>query len=151
MLRSKLNRAILVVLLGVLALAAAPAAPAGAESEAAASGKRIVVILSQQKLYAYQGSKVVFTAAVNARGTRRGTFRVQNRIAKAGSIYRGWRLPYWLGIYYVGRVQNGIHGPAVTGRGSVTTASLGCIVLRRSADAARLFSWTPVGTPVTVK
>jgi lipoprotein-anchoring transpeptidase ErfK/SrfK len=79
-----------------------------------------------------------------------GTFRVQNKIAQARSIVRGWKLPYWMGIYYVGRVQNGIHGPAITRNGTATT-SLACVVLRRSADAATLFRWASVGTPVTVR
>jgi lipoprotein-anchoring transpeptidase ErfK/SrfK len=154
--RTRIVRNVLVSFLGLMLLSVfALPAPALASvddgSEAASAGRRIVVRLSQQMLYAYQGNTLVFSAAVNARGTRRGTFRVQTKMSLAGSIYRGWRLPYWMGIYYVGRVENGIHGPAVIrGRGGVTT-SLGCIVLRSNANAAWLYSWAPRGTPVTVR
>lgn len=112
--------------------------------------KSIFVSLSQQRLYAYQGKRLVLAMAVNARGTRRGTFRIRNKITNAPSIYRGWRLPYWMGIYMVGRVENGIHGPATTTKG-VTIASLGCVVIRTRADAARLFNWTVRGIAVTVR
>jgi lipoprotein-anchoring transpeptidase ErfK/SrfK len=121
-----------------------------AEENSAGSGRRIVVNLAQQRLYAYQGNTLVMSMAVNARGTRRGNFVVQNRITVAGSIYRGWLLPYWLGIYYVGRVQNGIHGPEMIGKRTATT-SLGCVVILSSANAAALFRWAPVGIPVTVR
>lgn len=145
---------VVVLFLAVLAFAAAMPLKATAVSEdmahVAVGGKRIVVSIGRQTLYAYSGNTLVFSAPVNARGTRGGVFRVQNKIAQAGSIVRGWKLPYWLGIYYVGRVQNGIHGPAVTRNGTAIT-SLGCVVLRRTADAAWLFGWATVGTPVTVR
>ena len=116
----------------------------------AAGARRIVVVLSQQKLYAYQGNQVVATISVNARGTARGTFRVQNKIPVAFSVVRGWRLPYWMGIYYVGRVQNGIHGPEIIGRRTAIT-SLGCVVIRSSANAAWLYKWAAVGATVTIR
>ncbi len=121
--------------------------PANAQ---AAAAKRIVVNLSQQKLYAYQGNTLVASISVNARGTARGTFRVQNKIPVANSIVRGWRLPYWMGIYYVGRVQNGIHGPEIIGRRTAIT-SLGCVVIRSSANAAWLYKWATVGTTVSIR
>jgi len=141
---SKLIRFVSVLLLCVFVISAA------VPVQAAAGGKRIIVSLSQQRLYAYQGNTLVFSAAVNAWGTARGTFRVRTKIYNAPSIYRGWWLPYWLGIYMVGRTENGIHGPATTAHG-VTTASLGCVVLRSRANAAALFGWAPYGTPVIVR
>ena len=150
----KLGRFVLVVIVALVALVVASPFTATAVSQdlsdAAAAGKRMIVSTGKQILYAYSGNTLVFSARVNARGTRGGTFRVQNKIAQASSIVRGWKLPYWMGIYYVGRVQNGIHGPAITRNGTATT-SLGCVVLRRTADAAVLFRWASVGTPVTVR
>ena len=116
----------------------------------AAGSKRIVVVLSQQKLYAYQGNTIVASMAVNARGTARGSFRVQNKIPLANSYIRGWKLPYWMGIYYVGRIQNGIHGPEIIGRRTAVT-SLGCVVIRNRANAAWLYKWATVGTTVTIR
>jgi lipoprotein-anchoring transpeptidase ErfK/SrfK len=89
--------------------------------------------------------------AVNARGTRRGTFKVQNRLTLVNSIIRGWRLPYWMGIYYVGRIQNGIHGPEFLNNGGTAVNSLGCVVILSVANARWLFSWAPVGTPVIIR
>jgi lipoprotein-anchoring transpeptidase ErfK/SrfK len=116
----------------------------------AASARRIVVVLSQQKLYAYQGNTLVASMSVNARGTARGTFKVQNKIPVAYSVIRGWRLPYWMGIYYVGRIQNGIHGPEMIGK-RTAVSSLGCVVIRSSANAAWLYRWATVGTVVSIR
>jgi hypothetical protein len=118
----------------------------------AAGGKSIIVSLSRQRLYAYQGGKLVYSAAVNARGTRVGSFRIQNKLGLVGSVIPGWRLSYWMGIYYVGRVQNGIHGPEIGRNGKVVaTASLGCVVLRSATDAAWIYRWAGVGTPVIIR
>ncbi len=136
---------LLACLMGLSILAwAAPAQAAG--------GKSIVVSLSKQRLYAYQGGKLVYSMAVNARGTRVGNFRILDRLGTVNSIIRGWRLPYWMGIYYVGRIQNGIHGPELGFNGKViATTSLGCVVIKSFADATWLYKWAPVGTPVTVR
>ncbi|MCL5997133.1 MAG: L,D-transpeptidase [Chloroflexi bacterium] len=141
-------RIVLVLFLSLFVFASVMPAQA---DEPHATGKRIVVSIGQQRLYAYSGNTLVFSAAVNARGTRSGTFRIQNKITSARSIYRGWRLPYWMGIYYVGRVQNGIHGPEMLANGRTATTSLGCVVIRSAANAAWLFRWATVGTPVTVR
>lgn len=121
-------------------------------SEAEAAGaKQIIVVLGQQKVYAYEGNNLVFTTRANIRGARRGSFRVQNKIPVAKSFKLGWRLPYWLGIYYgKGGLQNGFHGYATTARGGVAATSLGCIVMPTAA-AARLYAWARVGTLVTIK
>ena len=146
--RTSFLRVVLSLITGLLVFGSS--IPVQADTGSAASGRRIVISLSRQTLYAYQGAKVVFSMAVNARGTAVGNFRVQNKIRTAPFIGRGW-LPYWLGVYYVSRgVQNGIHGPWVRG-GRVTTASLGCIVIRSSANAARLFGWAYYGTPVSIR
>src|SRR5689334_8446815 len=64
--------------------------------QADAASRRIVVSLSKQRIYAYQGNTLVYSAAVNARGTARGSFRIQNKITLTTSIIRGWFLPYWM-------------------------------------------------------
>lgn len=137
-------RVLIVSLLCAVSFGAAT--PVAAQS----TGKRIVVNLAQQRIYAYQGNTLVLSAPVNARGTRRGSFRVQNKIPMAQSIYRGWRLAHWMGIYYVGRVQNGIHGPEYLRGGGVAYVSLGCVVIRSADLAARLYRWAYVGTPVRI-
>lgn len=118
--------------------------------DTAAVGKRIVVDISQQKVYAYYGSKLVWSTWANIRGTRRGTFRIQNKLSSARSFALGWRLPNWMGIYYAGGLQNGFHGPAYTARGGRSMTSLGCIVMPANA-AATLYRWASIGTRVIVQ
>ena len=73
-------RIFLVAILALFALVIAAPLTATAVSEdmahAAADGKRIVISIGRQTLYAYSGNTLVFSAPVNARGTRGGTFRV---------------------------------------------------------------------------
>ena len=145
MLRSRLLRLALAFVVGLSVFAVF--APGAAQ---AAGGKRILVNLAQQTLYAYSGNTLVASMAVHARGTARGNFRVQNRILVTNSNIRGWMLPYWMGIYYVRGVQNGIHGPEMIGRFTATN-SLGCVVITSNTNAAWLYNWAPVGTPVAVR
>jgi L,D-transpeptidase catalytic domain len=147
MTRNSFLRTILSLLIGAFAFGST--LPVQAASGDAAGAKRIVVSLMRQTLYAYQGTKVVFSMAVNASGTATGNFRVQNKIRTAAFVGRGW-LPYWLGVYFVGHgVQNGIHGPW-SRNGRISTSSLGCVVIRSSANAARLYSWAYPGIPVSI-
>ncbi len=124
--------------------------PAVADDVFAAGRKRIVVSLGQQRVYAYIGNTVVFSTRANIKGAKRGTFRIQNKLPRARSSTLGWTLPYWMGIYYVGRIQNGFHGYSIRDRGGYAANSLGCIVMPTSA-AAQLYSWAPVGTQVVIR
>jgi lipoprotein-anchoring transpeptidase ErfK/SrfK len=131
--------------------------PAGATSAEATEtlalprGKAIVVNIGQQRVYAYNSGKLVLSVYANIRGLRRGTFRVQNKIPMGRSFKLGWRLPHWMGIYYgSGGLQNGFHGASINKRGGRDMTSLGCIVMR-PGDAARLYGWASVGTPVYVR
>ena len=140
---------LLVRLVAVL-LVALPTFAALPLPAAAAGRKRIVVVLGEQRVYAYEGDTVVFTTRANVRGAKRGTFRIQNKIAMAKSSALGWKLPYWMGIYYVGRIQNGFHGYSIRANGGLAANSLGCIVMPTSV-AAWLYRWASVGTPVTIR
>jgi len=69
-----------------------------------------------------------------------------------------WRLkmPYWLGIYNVGTVENGIHALPIRPDGSVMwggllgqRASYGCVILSTGA-AKTLYNWAEIGTPVWI-
>ena len=147
MLHSRFIRALIAFFLGLTIFAwAVPV-----QAVQAAGARTIIVSLSKQKLYAYQGNTLVYSTSIVARGTRSGTFRVQNKIPLVRSVVRGWKLPYWMGIYYVGRIQNGIHGPEYTANGKRAVVSLGCVVLRTNADAAWLYRWATVGTTVSIR
>ncbi len=116
----------------------------------AAARKHILVDISDQRVYAYEGDRLAFSTWANIKGLKRGRFRVQTKKPMARSIVLGWQLPYWMGIYYVGRIENGFHGPAIMRNGTRAMNSLGCIVMPEDA-ARKLYAWTPLGTPVTVR
>ena len=137
--------------------------PGGAAAGApAASGpKRIVVDISEQHLYAYAGDTLVysFVASTGERGreTKPGSYSVLTKIPNAyGSNWNIW-MPNWLGIYWAGNLQNGIHALPVLPGGSRlwdgylgTPVSYGCVVLGIwEADA--LYNWAEIGTPVTIQ
>ena len=120
------------------------------QADAATSGRVIVANIAQQRVYAYQNGRLLFAFHANMAGTARGTFRVQTKLPVAGSFVLGWRLPYWLGIYYAGNLENGFHGVAYTRGGGRTDRSLGCIVMS-DANALRLYRWASVGTRVVIQ
>jgi lipoprotein-anchoring transpeptidase ErfK/SrfK len=136
---------------GCMGLAPSPANAKDTVEPANAGGKRIVVSLSQQRVYAYSGNVLVMSIGANIRGARVGNFRIQNKIPMGYSTHLGWRLPNWMGIYYGSRgVQNGFHGASINRRGGRDMTSLGCIVMR-PGDATKLYRWASVGTPVTIR
>jgi lipoprotein-anchoring transpeptidase ErfK/SrfK len=116
----------------------------------AAGAKKIVVDMSDQRVYAYEGNTLVFSVRMNARGTRGGTFRIRNKIPMATSFALGWKLPLWMGIYRSGGLENGCHAAASTRGGGRAYNSFGCIVMA-PANAARLYKWARVGTLVVVR
>jgi LysM repeat protein len=123
-------------------------------------GKRIVINLSQQHLYAYEGTRLVYSfVASSGRApslTRTGEFRVQSKIPRAyGSAWNIW-MPHWLGIYWAGSRENGIHALPVLSNGQTlwsgylgSPVSFGCIVLG-TREAQLLYNWAVIGTPVTI-
>jgi len=124
-------------------------------------GKYIVVNLSEQHLYAYQGDQLVYSLVASSGAapyyTRVGEFRVQSKIPNAyGSTWNIW-MPHWLGIYWAGSTENGIHALPVMANGVTlwagylgTPVSYGCIVLG-TYEASLLYDWAEIGTPVTIR
>jgi tetratricopeptide (TPR) repeat protein len=122
--------------------------------------KRIEVDIGDQHFYAWEGNKLVYSFATSTglpgRDTATGHYKVLDKIPMAySSIYR-LKMPYWLGIYYVGRVENGIHALPIRPDGSVmwggllgTKQSYGCIILETTA-AKRVYDWAEIGTPVDI-
>ena len=124
-------------------------------------GKRIVVDLSEQHLYAYQGETLVysFVASTGMPGaaTRSGTFRVLDKIPNAYASTWNLQMPHWLGIYWAGSTENGIHALPILSNGQRlwagylgTPVSYGCIVLGIQ-EARTLYEWAEVGTPVIIQ
>ncbi len=137
-------------------ISTAPSAPVST-----GSAKRIVVDLSEQHLYAYQGGTLVysFVASTGMAGSRTspGTFSVLNKLPNAYASTWNLQMPYWLGIYWSGTLQNGIHALPILSNGQQlwagylgTPVSYGCIVLG-TYEAGQLYQWADVGTPVVIQ
>jgi lipoprotein-anchoring transpeptidase ErfK/SrfK len=123
--------------------------------------KAIVVILSQQRLYAYQGESLVYNFIVSTGGgggTAVGNFRILDKVPKPFSDPWGFWMPYWMGIYYATPyLENGIHalpvlpgGKTIWGNTLGSPVSYGCIVLG-TWDAQRLYGWANIGTTVSIR
>lgn len=131
---------------------AAPAAPGGA--------KRIVVDLSAQRMYVYQNGGLLWNWVVSTglpgRDTAVGHYKVQNKIPNAYASTWNLRMPYWLGIYWAGSLQNGIHALPIQANGQRLwegylgqRVSFGCVILS-TQNAQTLYNWATVGTPVDI-
>jgi LysM repeat protein len=138
-----------------LASASAPA-PSGT-----GGGKRVVIDLSEQHLYAYQGGTLVysFVASTGMPGARTipGGFHVLDKIPNAYASTWGLQMPHWLGIYWAGSLENGIHALPILSNGQRlweghlgTPVSYGCVILG-TEEARMLYEWAEVGMPVVIQ
>jgi lipoprotein-anchoring transpeptidase ErfK/SrfK len=123
-------------------------------------GKYILVDISEQHMYVYEGDALVYSfvasTGING-GTRVGTFAVQSKITNAyGSTWDIW-MPNWLGIYWSGGLENGIHALPILPSGATlwegylgSPVSYGCVVLG-TYDSQLLYDWAEIGTPVEIQ
>jgi lipoprotein-anchoring transpeptidase ErfK/SrfK len=122
--------------------------------------KLILIDISEQHMYVYDGDALVYSfVASTGRNnyTKVGTFAVQDKIPNAyGSTWDIW-MPNWLGIYYAGGSENGIHALPILPNGATlwsgylgTPISYGCIVLD-TYDSQLLYDWADIGTPVKIQ
>jgi lipoprotein-anchoring transpeptidase ErfK/SrfK len=132
-----------------------------AEGQTSAPGQVIYISLSKQHMWVYEDGEQVFSFVISSgiptRVTKPGNFRVQDKIPNAWSGIWQLHMPYWLGIYNVGRVENGIHALPVNTRGVKLwagllgrPASFGCIILN-TPDAKKLYEWAEVGALVVIR
>lgn len=123
-------------------------------------GKYILVDISEQHMYVYENEALVYSFIASTgiyNGTRVGQFSVLEKIPNAyGSTWDIW-MPHWLGIYWSGNLQNGIHALPILPNGATlwagylgTPISYGCVVLG-SYEAEVLYNWADVGTPVEIQ
>ncbi len=135
-----------------------PAAPRITAHRSAGSGdKYIVVNLSRQWMYAFDGDEQVFDAPVSTgrdgMSTPAGNFAIYTKLKSQtmSGVDHGvpWVVPNIPNVMYiVGGVA--LHGTYWHNRfGTGARLSHGCINLPLRA-AAWLYSWAPVGTPVRV-
>jgi lipoprotein-anchoring transpeptidase ErfK/SrfK len=122
--------------------------------------KSILVDISEQHLYAYEGDVLVYSFVASTgmnNATRVGTFQVLDKIPNAyGATWNIW-MPNWMGIYWSGTLENGIHALPILSSGARlwsgylgTPISYGCVVLGVE-ESQLLYDWADIGTPVTIQ
>jgi LysM repeat protein len=137
--------------------AAAPPSP----PPAAVAAKRIVVDKSEQRAYVYQNGEVLWTFVISTgmpgSETWSGTFQVRSKIPEAYAYNWALRMPYWLGFYHTGYLENGFHALPIMSSGAIlwdgylgTPVSYGCVILSYP-DAETLYNWAEIGTEVIVQ
>ncbi len=123
-------------------------------------GKYILVSISQQHLSAYDNGQLVYSFVASTgmgNSTRVGKFSVLDKIPNAyGATWNIW-MPNWLGIYYAGSLEDGIHALPILPSGDRlwsgylgTPISFGCVVLGID-ESLQLYNWADVGTPVEIQ
>lgn len=123
----------------------------GGTVPAPTSGKWIEVDISAQRTYAHEGDSIVKTMVVSTGISRyptpTGTFRVYRKyeaVAMSGPGYYLPGVPHTM-FFYRGYALHGTYWHNNFGH----PMSHGCINLTK-ADAAWLYSWTPMGTKVVI-
>ena len=125
-----------------------------------AGGKYILVDISEQHMYVYQGDTMLYSFVASTginNATRAGTFAVQSKIPSAyGSTWDIW-MPNWLGIYWSGGLENGIHALPILPSGATLwegylgrPVSYGCVVLG-TYESSLLYDWAEIGTTVEIR
>ena len=123
-------------------------------------GKYILVDISEQHMYVYEGDALIYSFVASTginNATRVGTFAVQSKIPNAyGSTWDIW-MPNWLGIYWSGGLENGIHALPILPNGAILwegflgrPVSYGCVVLG-TYESQLLYEWAEIGTPVEIQ
>ncbi len=126
-----------------------------------ASSKAIVVDVSEQRAYVYENDRLLWTFVVSTGlpglDTWRGEYTIQNKLPMAYASTWGIQMPYWMGIYWAGPLQNGFHALPIQPGGYRlwegylgTPVSYGCIILS-DQDAQTLYNWAEIGTYVRVQ
>jgi tetratricopeptide (TPR) repeat protein len=122
--------------------------------------QRIEIDVSEQRLTAWDGDTLVydFVCSTGERGTptRYGRFSIISKMPEAyGSTWDIW-MPHWMGIYWAGGSENGIHGLPILSNGQTLWSgylgepvSYGCVVLDTWA-AKKLYDWAQIGTEVII-
>ena len=124
------------------------------------SGKYVLVSISGQHLYAYENDQLVYSFVASTgmgNSTRVGSFRILDKIPSAYGANWGIWMPNWMGIYWSGTLENGIHAlPILPGGGRLWAGylgrpiSYGCVVLGVD-EALQLYDWAEIGTPVDIQ
>jgi lipoprotein-anchoring transpeptidase ErfK/SrfK len=114
-------------------------------------GKQILVVLSEQKVYAYENGELlrefVVSTGLPATPTVRGDFHIYIKYEAQRMTGPGYDLPNvpWVMYFYRGYGLHGTYWHENFGN----PMSHGCVNMR-TPEAEWLYNWAPVGTPVKV-
>jgi lipoprotein-anchoring transpeptidase ErfK/SrfK len=133
---------------------------AGAPAYSYSSSKYILVDISEQHMYVYDGDSLAYSFVASTginNATAVGNFAVQSKIPNAyGATWNIW-MPNWLGIYWAGGLENGIHALPILPNGATLwegylgrPVSYGCVVLG-SYESSLLYDWAEIGTTVEIQ
>ena len=122
--------------------------------------RRIEVYIGQQRMHVYEGERLLWNWVISTgepgRNTRTGHFQVLDKIPNAYASRWNLQMPHWLGIYFAGSSENGIHALPILSNGQRLWAgylgqrvSYGCVILGVE-EARLLYEWAQVGTPVDI-
>src|SRR5206468_6941163 len=98
------------------------------------------VNLTTQRFRALRGDTVVYSFVTSTGETERpttpGRYEVLDKIPNAYSRFWNLWMPYWIGIYWAGSSENGIHALPILSNGQKLWAgflgrrvSFGCVIL----------------------
>lgn len=124
------------------------------------AGQLIEVNISEQRMYVWDGGRLVYkwlcSTGLRGRDTAAGRYSVLDKIPEAWAGTWALRMPYWMGIYWAGTLENGIHALPINSNGVTlwggylgSRASFGCIILS-TENARTLYNWAHIGTPVWI-
>ena len=154
---------VLVIPAGGIAPSASSAPTAAGPSAGREPGpdKLILVSISEQRMTVYQNGGILYQWVVSTgepgRDTWPGAYSVLDKIPNAyGANWDLW-MPNWLGIYWAGELENGIHALPILPDGLRlwdgylgTRVSFGCVILGIT-EAQTLYDWASVGTAVNIQ
>jgi LysM repeat protein len=122
---------------------------------------RFVASISKQHCWLYENNVSTgdWPCSTGRRNfeTPTGYYTIQSKISVAYGSTWGWNMPYWLGIYEMNGLENGIHGLPYNKSGYRdwanrigTPVSFGCIVLKDAA-AKKVFEAATLGMQVIIQ
>lgn len=126
------------------------------------ASKLVDVDLSDQRLHYYDHGILIDDQSISTgapgRPTRTGDFHVLTKLPMAygGVPGQSWKMPYWVGFYTSGSLENGFHAlPYLNGRKESAKSlgrplSHGCIRMGDEA-AKRFYNWVNIGDEVVVR
>jgi LysM repeat protein len=125
-------------------------------------GKRIVISISQQRLWSYQDGQLrtqsVISTGIARSPTMPGVFQIRSHDVNAYASNWDLWMPNFMGIYEASPgFMNGIHGLPLLSSGVRlwgnvlgSPASYGCIIMTL-AEAEELYQWADEGTVVEIQ